>query len=133
MDPKDISAAMGAAFQTVWAFMKAQGIPPSGPALSVYYSYDPDVMSFRAGFAIGKADMDKAAGDVMADVTPAGRVLHFTHVGPYATLRDDYALMMAHIEAEGLKIGAPTWEVYVNGPDTTPEAELITEVYSALA
>lgn len=132
MAPEEISAQMGKAFGDVWAFMQANAIAPTGGALSVYYSYDPERMAFRAGFQIGAADAGRAGGEVKADVTPGGRVLHFTHVGPYATLRDDYARMMAHIEAEGLTIEAPTWEIYMNDPGQVPEAELVTEVYTKL-
>jgi effector-binding domain-containing protein len=40
---------------------------------------------------------------------------------------------MAWLEKEGLTLGAPTWEVYVNDPDSTPEEELRTEIYVSLA
>ena len=132
MDPDDISKNMGEAFQQVWAFMHAEAISPTGGALSVYYTYDPEKMDFRAGFAIGRDDMAKASGKIEADVTPAGEVLHFVHKGSYATLRDSYGLMMSHIASIGREISAPTWEIYVNDPSQVSEDELLTEVYSAL-
>ena len=115
MAPEDISRAMGEAFGEVMGHMRGAGIVPKGPALSA------------------KADMARTGGHVKADVTPAGEVLFFVHKGPYATLRDDYGLMMEHIAAEGLEIGAPTWEVYVNDPDSVPEEDLLTECYVSLA
>ena len=133
MDPAEISNHMGSAFQEVWGFMQANGIAPAGPPMSVYPTYDPDTLSFRSGFPVAQVDLDKAEGGVKADVTPAGRVLHFTHKGPYATLRDDYDLTMQYINENSLTMGAPTWELYVNDPADTPEAELLTECYIALA
>lgn len=133
MAPDDISAAMGRAFGDVWAFMQANGIAPQGPALSVYYTYDPETVTFRAGFVVDRADLDKADGAVKGDVTPAGRVVHFTHKGPYSELRTSYGKLMEYMGAEGLAMGAPTWELYVNDPDETPEDELITEIYVSLA
>lgn len=133
MDPDAIAAAMGAGFADIMAFLERHGIPPAGPLLSVYYDYDEHELAFRAG-AFVTADSTRAAQDkVKADTTPGGRVLHFTHVGPYATLRDSYAAMMRHCAMEGIRIGAPTWEVYVDDPDTTPLTRLRTEVYVALA
>lgn len=132
MDPGDISNAMGASFAEVWDFMQANGIAPAGGALAVYYSYDPERMDFRAGFIVRREEMARAAGNIKADVTPAGQALHFVHQGSYATLRDDYAAMMQHVSGIGREVGAPTWEIYPNDPGQVPEAELLTEVYSML-
>lgn len=41
--------------------------------------------------------------------------------------------MMGWRETQGLKPGAPTREVYVDNPDTTPEDRLRTEIYLSLA
>jgi effector-binding domain-containing protein len=133
MDPADISKHMGAAFHDVWDHMQAGAIKPAGPALAVYYTYDPQVMTFRAGFVIAREDMSKAGGEVKGDVTPAGQALHFTHKGPYATLRDDYGLMMEHITTHKLEMSTPSWELYVNDPGQTPQEDLLTECYIALA
>ena len=90
-------------------------------------------MAFRAGFTVTRADLAKASGAVKGDVTPATKVLHFVHKGSYATLRDDYALLMDHVGKEGLALGAPSWEVYLNDPSTTAADDLITECFVALA
>ena len=133
MAPEEISAAMGDAFQQVYGFMQTHGIEAVNGALSVYYTYQPDSMTFRAGFFISGEDTKKAGAPVFADSTPAGKVVTFTHMGPYERLRESYAELMQYLEREGLKPGTPTWEVYLNGPDETPEEELRTEVFVSLA
>ncbi|WP_297104779.1 GyrI-like domain-containing protein [uncultured Devosia sp.] len=132
MAPEDISRKMGEAFQEVWAFMESQGINPAGGALSVYYDYSPDSMTFRAGFTVRREDLAKAQGEIRGDVTPASEVLHFRHKGSYATLRDDYDLMMKHLATLEREMGTPAWEIYLNSPDQVPEAELLTDVYLVL-
>lgn len=132
MAPQDISKNMGSAFEEVWAFMQGKGIQPAGGALSAYYDYDPDKMTFRAGFVVSSEDLAKAGDVVKGTTTPAGEVLHFRHQGSYDTLRNDYELMMKHIADIGREMVAPTWEVYLNSPDQVPEAELVTDVYTAL-
>lgn len=132
MEPSDIGATMGEAFGNVMAFMTENGIETTGKVLSVYDTYDPATMTFRAGFSVAREDAAKASDSVKADVTPAGKVLTFTHVGPYATLRDSYDEMMRYVEDNGLTLCVPTWEVYVNGPDEVPEDELRTDVFAAL-
>ena len=133
MAPADISREMGSAFRTAWEAMQAAGIPPGGPALSVYHDYDPEEMRFRAGFVVNVADAPKAEAPLRADMLPAGEVLHFTHRGPYATLRDDYEKMMKHLSETGQAPGAPSWELYLNDPSDTPAEDLVTEVYVPLA
>ncbi len=133
MDPADISRAMGEAFHAVAAFMQQNGIAFTGPALSAYYTFSPEKLDFRSGFFVADDDAGKAAGDIKADITPAGRVLFLTHVGPYAGLRQTYADMMTWMEEQKLEHGAPTWEVYVDDPDSTPAEKLRTEIFVTLA
>ena len=90
-------------------------------------------MDFRVGFVVARADMAAADGPVKADVTPAGRALHFTVTGSYAGLRPAYDEMMTHMAAEGLQYVPPTWEFYMNDPNTVPEDQLVTECYQAFA
>jgi effector-binding domain-containing protein len=124
---------MGKAYGDVMAFIQANGLTLTGPALSVYYAYDPNTVTFRAGFFVSAEDAKKASGDIRADVTPAGRVVNFMHEGPYSKLGESYNQLMGWLEKEGLSLGAPTWEVYVNDPDSTPEEELRTDIYVTLA
>lgn len=133
MDPDDISATMQKAFENVMHFLKSHHIEPPGEALSVYYTYDPTEMTFRAGCFVSEDDVAKAEGTIQAASTPAGKVLTFTHIGPYAGLRNSYGEMMTYLEENGLKIGAPTWEVYVNDPSSVPEEELRTDVFVSLS
>ena len=129
MDPQSVGEAMGKAFGRVMEFMQHHGIPPAGQPIAIYSDYDPKVMRFRAGVPVAADDTRAAERDIVAGTTPSGKVLHFTHIGPYATLRDSYGAMMAHCEAQGLKVGAPAWEVYVDDPFEVPEERLRTEVY----
>lgn len=133
MDPQDIGAAMKQVFENVMRFLKSHNIEPPGEALSVYYTYDPNKMTFRAGYFVSEDDAAKAEGEIQAGSTPAGKVLTFAHLGPYAGLRNRYGEMMTYLEENGLKIGAPTWEVYLNSPAIVPEKELRTEVFVSLA
>ena len=132
MNPEDISKSMGEAFGTAGAFVHSNGIAFTGSALAVYYTYDPEKMTFRAGFFVSAEDMQKATGDVQGASTPAGNVLKATHIGPYSKLRDTYGVLMQELEKQGKPAGAPTWEVYVDDPDSIPEDNLRTDIYMTL-
>lgn len=130
MDPSDISKNMGVAFEAVGALIGTKDITSAGKPLSVYYGYDPEIMTFRAGFLVSAQDAEKAEGDVKADVLPAGKVLNYIHKGPYAKLRVSYDAAMKYISDNGMMIGEPTWEIYLNEPDDVEtEDELKTDIY----
>ncbi|WP_299726484.1 GyrI-like domain-containing protein [uncultured Tateyamaria sp.] len=130
MDPGDISQNMGMAFQAVGDLIAEKGITSAGKALSAYYTYDPQVMTFRAGFFVSAEDAKKAEGDVKGDVLPAGKVLNYIHRGPYSMLRISYGDMMEYLAKNGMTAGAPTWEIYLNEPDeVSSEDELETEIF----
>ncbi|MBB4301925.1 effector-binding domain-containing protein [Rhodobium orientis] len=133
MDPEEIGAAMGAAFGEVAAFLQEHDIAPTCPPLSAYYDFDPEKLTFRAGFPVAETDLERAAGTIEAGTLPAGRVMTFTHVGPYARLRDSYAELMAHMAENGLEFAGPAWESYVDDPAKVPEDELRTVVYVMVA
>ncbi len=133
MKPEDIAAAMGSAYDEIWAFMQKNNIPPSGAALAVYYDYSEDEMEFRTGFFVAPEHVGKAAGTIKADKTPAVKAAHAVHIGSYSGLQELYGKMMGEMQWNGHRYGKPTWEVYHNDPDKTPEAELKTEIFMALA
>jgi AraC family transcriptional regulator len=131
MDPGAISEAMGRAFEAVMDFRSARHRHRRPAALGLLRLQPRrDRLPRRHVRLRGRREGRSGRGEGGAD--PGGEVLHFTHVGSYATLRDDYGLMMEHVAARGLSLGAPTWEVYVDDPETTPEHRLRTEVYVTL-
>lgn len=133
MDPADISQNMGSAFGTVWEHIESQGIASADKALSVYYEYDENRMSFRAGFIVSADDARRVDGEVRGDRLPAGRVLNFVHHGPYAKLRESYAEMMRYLDANSLAVAAPTAEIYLNDPGSVDsENDLQTDIYVAV-
>jgi len=133
MKPEDIGKAMGSAYDEIGAFIAKNSIAPSGTALAVYYDYSEDEMELRAGVFIKPEDAAKADDRVKADRTPATRAAHAVHMGPYEGLQQTYGTIMGEMQWAGHRYGKPTWEVYHNDPDTTPPAELKTEIFIALA
>lgn len=131
MDPSAIAATMAEAFAAIGGFLGAHHVRPAGPPLAVYRDWDPATgwMAIDVGFPVAARDTTKAAGAVHAGQTPAGKALKAIHRGAYAGLADTYAKLEAHMRKAGLPLPASAWEVYVSDPDTTPQADLLTEVY----
>ena len=130
-DPLEISKNLGEALYEVAGFMTENNIPFASRPFSLYRGFDPNAIRFESGFFISQEDMQKT-GD-RAAIMPAGKALHYTHVGSYTKLGETYQSMMNHIQQNNLNLGQVTWEIYIDDPTTTPEEEVRTEIYIALA
>ena len=130
-DPGSIGACMGEAFGTLMGFIGQHGIARTGAPMSIYHGFGETEAIFDVALPVAAADAERAAGhgDIKGGATHAGQALKAVHVGPYTALADTYNRIMAHMEQEGLKPSGPCWEIYMNDPDTTPEEDLITEIY----
>lgn len=129
MDSADIGRKMGEAFQTLGQFIGQNAIAPAGPPLAVYHDYTDTGMTMDVGFPVAAAALGKAAGAVKAGATPSGKARKYLHKGPYDTLRDTYGEIQKQFEAEGTPMSPVCWEVYLSDPDSTPEADLVTEIF----
>jgi effector-binding domain-containing protein len=133
MNGAEIARSMETAFGTLGRFIADKQVTPLGPPLAVNGDWTGALVTVDLGFPVSEADAAKAAGDVRAGKTPAGPAMKATHHGSYDKLKDTYALVEKAIEAEGGRMGDISWEIYFNEPGTTPEADLVTEVYVRLA
>ena len=128
-----IADAMASGFGAVFGFVGAKGVTPLAMPMAVYMEMpSEDKMSFRAGVFVSAADAAKAEGDVKSAVMPAGEAFKAVHVGPYAALNQSHKALWDHIEEQGVTKAMPVWEIYVDDPEKTPEADLKTEIYRAI-
>jgi len=131
-DAKSIGDAMSSGFGEVFGFTQAKAIKPLSMPTSVYMEMPGEKMAFRAGVFVNAEDAAKAEGDIKAATMPAGDAVTATHVGPYATLNQSHKALWDYAESEGLPKAMPVWEIYVDDPTETSEAELRTEIFRAL-
>lgn len=128
----EIAAAMGSGFGEVFGFLQAKGIKPLSMPMSVYMEMPSGgQMAFRTGVFVAAGDAERAEGAIKADVMPAGEVYTTTHVGPYANLNQTHKALWDHMDSAGVSKAMPVWEVYIDDPQSTPEAQLRTEIYRA--
>jgi len=132
MDPDTIAAVMGEAMAAIGQFIASRSITPLGPPFAIYSDWDDTQMTVRVGVPVSAGDHAKAEGDVQAGDTPSGRCVKALHHGPYPKLRETYAKLEEHFRTAHAGLPALSWEVYVSDPETTPEAELVTEIYMPL-
>ena len=135
-NPAEIGAAMGAAFETLMAYLGQHGLQCIGAPRCVYTSYGPEGTTFSTAMPVAAAPENAGDGPVIVAPLPSGKALRFTHTGPYPQLMGTYNSITEYLREKGLLVTdadwakyMPMWEEYVNDPDTVPEAELITHIY----
>ena len=130
-DPKEIAAAIGAAYMKVGAFMKANGLKQAGAVQTINNRWDDAGYGFDAAVPVDHAPAKDVPADSPAQVkqTYSGKALKVVLKGPYSQMPATYEKLHAFMAARGYEGNGSSWDEYVSDPGNTPEAELITNVY----
>lgn len=123
-----IAETMGSGFGEVFGTLGAKGIVPQSMPMSVYFEMS-DPLTFRIG-AIVSAE-DAAASGLAHDTLPT-EVVTTLHKGGYDGLGGTHQALWDHMTSEGIAAAMPVWEIYIDDPGETAEADLRTEIYRAV-
>ncbi len=125
---------MGTVFGQLCAWAGAKGLLGANCQMVGVYHDDPDVtppekLRGDAALIVGD-DVQVDDGPVQIGELAGGEYAVAVHKGPYARLIDSYRWLYGHwLASSGREpADAPCFEKYLNNPQTTPEAELLTEI-----
>ena len=123
------------AFERLGEVAGAAGLikPPSVQMIALYYD-DPEStpeneLTSDAGIIV--SENVALSGGLEERRVPAGTFACAVYVGPYESLPDAWGQLMGEwLPASGrtFREGAPSCELYLNDPSTTPKEELRTEI-----
>lgn len=122
----DIPASMGKAFMEVWTYMQRKNIAPANAPFAYYHSWSSGEVEMECGFPT--ASPIPGEGMIKAFSLPAVKAVTSTHIGPYSTIMETYAIIEGYIRAHGLEPVGPMWEVYLNDPSMVAPEELMTQI-----
>ena len=117
------------AYGMIGAWMGANEAPMGGMPFSIDHEFD-----MANGTCVVESCIptvgEVAGNDVIGSgMTYAGKVLHAIHIGPYTDLPASYAEVMRFMADNGIEANGNSWAVWTSDPGTTPEDELITDLY----
>ncbi|NLP05434.1 GyrI-like domain-containing protein [Candidatus Fermentibacteria bacterium] len=121
------------AFERLFRYLSGRHVEP-GPDLMTIHNADPVASPFgrlqsEAAVSLGTGHQPDAPG-ISVKVLPGGTYAVYRHTGPYSSLMTAWVRFR---EALGELIAGPQagpfFEVYVSDPETTPESDLVTELY----
>jgi len=128
-DPAAIAAAIGDGTRKVGAFLKAHGLKPAGPVLTINTRWADGVYAFDAAIPVDRLPDGAADPEVKVKPTYGGRAVKAIHRGAYASLPVTYAQIHAYLALRSLTSAGTPWDEYVSDPALTQEPDLITHVY----
>jgi len=126
-----IGPAMGEAFPKIYHAVVSSGVEPTGMPLARYFDFGSEQTTFEC--AIPVPGPFTASGEVQPSTVGGGEAAFAVHVGPYRTIGETWEAIMTWVSKQGRAPAGPTWEVYIDDPQETPESELKTELYVPLA
>lgn len=125
-----LSETMGKLYNEIAAHMQQEGIPFAGAPFALYHNMDMEALDVEIGFPVHGPV--KGLGKIQAGTLPGGKALCTLYTGPYSGIEKPYGELMDYIQQHKLKTASVSYEYYLNDPETTPEAELQTEIYFPL-
>ena len=130
-DPGEIEKAFSTAFGGVAIFISTNKLQIAGPPLAIANYWDERGYGFDAGMPMSGSPTRGVGPDspVRMGETYGGQVVRAVHVGPFSGMEATYLKIEAFMAAYQLEENGRSWESYVSDPGSTPEEELVTEVY----
>ena len=120
------------ALKSVYQVMEQQGIKPNGPPMTIYTATDDTGFKFDAAVPVAPATNLRPAGEVKLGKTPTGKALKFIHRGSYDAMDATYEAITNYLDDKNLDSRDLFVEQYVKDPVTTPEDDLVVEIYVPL-
>jgi len=117
---------LGQTWGAIMQYAGRIGVHPSGPPFVAYHNMDMQDLDLEIGFPYAQQVMGE--GEILAGEIPGGKAASCLHVGPYDQVGAAYEALRRWIEAGGYTPSGVAYESYLNDPQTTPAAELQTQV-----
>jgi effector-binding domain-containing protein len=117
------------AFKNVYGALQKQGLKPSGPPMTIYTATDDTGFEYQAGVPVTEDPKGPLPEGMAVGKSPDGRALKFIHRGSYDAMDSTYEAITNHLDEKRLEARDLFVEYYVTDPLTTPEDNLVIEVY----
>ncbi len=129
-DVTDIGTAYAVAYSKVLAYTQKHKLRPAGAPVSIARKWDEKekIHEYDAGVPVESAPAGNE-GEVRIQSTYAGKALKVVYQGAYKDMGPTYDALFAYAAVYGYTQNANLWEEYVNDPASTPESDLITNIY----
>jgi effector-binding domain-containing protein len=119
-------------FKTVNGAMAKLGLKANGAPMTIYTATDDTGFQFQAAVPVAQAPTIPAGSEIVVGKSPAGKALKFVHRGSYDAMDTTYEAITNYLDEKQLEAKDLFVEQYMKDPITTPEDDLVIEVYVPL-
>jgi len=116
-------------FKKIYDALDKQGLKGSGPPMTIYTATDDTGFEYQAGVPVAAEPKGPLPEGIATGKSPEGRALKFIHRGSYDAMDSTYEAITNHLDEKRLEARDLFVEYYVTDPLTTPEDNLVIEVY----
>lgn len=131
----EIGPSIQASFGEVEKDFTALDITPSDRPLSVYHNMNigKGVCHYTAAMPVSAENANTSGALKAGEILPS-KAFKVVHTGPYRHVGNAWALAVSDIRQQKLKVSKKNkpYERYTNNPATTPENDLVTEIFIPL-
>ena len=120
------------AFKSVYDAMDKLRVKPDGAPMTIYTATSDTGFQFQAAVPVAQIPASSPRGDIKIGKSPAGAALKFVHRGSYDEMDTTYEAIAHHLEERNLEAKDLFVERYMKDPVTTPEDDLVVEIYVPL-
>ena len=120
------------AFKSVYGAMDTLGVKPNGAPMTIYTATDDTGFQFQAAVPVAQVPRVLPNGDIKLGKSPIGLALKFVHRGSYDAMDTTYEAITNYLDEKRLEAKDLFVELYLKDPVTTPEDDLVIEVYVPL-
>lgn len=123
-----VGPALDGAFCRIFDALKTQGLTPSGPCATVWYTTPDDVTDEVVDVLVPVVPAFTPVDDIRFDTLPGVEVAAVTHRGPFDDFQICHVILKEWLAANDCRLGGPYRELY----HTPPGPEAVTEVQYAI-
>jgi len=121
-----------AAFKSVYDALAKAGAKPDGAPMTIYTATDDTGFQFQAAIPVAQAPALPPDSEIKVGKSPVGAALKFVHRGSYDEMDTTYEAITHHLDEKKLEAKDLFVEQYMKDPVTTPEDDLVIEIYVPL-
>jgi effector-binding domain-containing protein len=128
----DAFTTIVATLKQIDAEMARLKLKANGASFIIYTSTDDLGFDFEAAVPFEGATAEKPKDGMEFSASPAGKALRFTHRGPYDAMDPTYEQIANLLDAKDLEAQDVYVEEYRSDPRSTPEDELVIDIWVPL-